>query len=173
MIDDEDKLAIDESRKAAQHEAIKSNVRGEVNREIARDAASLNRGERADAAAVADHLKRKAVGEVVETEVHIERARGVARVSQFIDYLFYLIYGIIALEILLELIGARDANAFKRFIDAVSRPLLAPFRGLVDDPSSGPNQFRLSYIVALVFYLLLHLAVTGLLRLLVRRRTTI
>lgn len=171
MVEDE-KLVIDESRKVAQHEAIKGTVREEVHSEIARDV-SLNSADRADTAAIADHLKRKSVAEVVDTEAEIDRARGVARISQVVDYIFYLIYGIIGLEIILELIGARDSNGFKRFIDTLASPLLAPFRGLVDDPGSGAARFRLSYIVALIVYLLLHLAVNGLLRLLAHRRTVV
>jgi uncharacterized protein YggT (Ycf19 family) len=172
MVEDE-KLAVDESRKIAQHEAVKGAVREEVHSEIARDANRLDARERAQASAVAEEFKHKAVREVVETETEIERARGVARVSQFVDYIFYLIYGIIGLEIILELIGARESNGFKNFIDTLASPLLAPFRGLVDDPSSGGMQFRLSYIVALIVYLLLHLAVNGLLRLLAHRRTVV
>jgi uncharacterized protein YggT (Ycf19 family) len=172
MVEDE-KLTIDESRKIAQHEAVKGAVREEVHSEIARDANRLDPAERAQASQVAEDLKHKAVNEVVETETEIERARGVARVSQVVDYIFYLIYGIIGLEIILELIGARESNAFKNFIDTLASPLLAPFRGLVDDPSSGGMQLRLSYIVALIVYLLLHLAINGLLRLLAHRRTVV
>lgn len=172
MVEDE-KLAIDESRKVAQHEAIKGAVREEVHQEIARDASRLDPIEREQASAAAESLKHKAVNEVVETEGEIERARGVARISQFVDYIFYLIYGIIGLEILLELIGARDSNGFKRFIDTLAAPLLAPFRGLVSEPSVGAMQFRLSYIVAFIVYLLVHLAITALLRMVAHRRTTV
>jgi uncharacterized protein YggT (Ycf19 family) len=172
MVEDE-KLAMDESRRIAQHEEMKGAVRGEVQAEVARDAAHLDSSERADAAAVAQSMKRKAVTEVVDTESEIERARGTARISQFVDYIFWLIYGIIGLEIILELIGARDSNGFKRFVDTLAAPLIAPFRGLVDDPSSGAVRFRLSYIVALIVYLLVHLAVIGLLRIIAHRRTAV
>ncbi len=172
MIEDE-KLAVDEARKISQHEAVKGAVRNEVHQEIVRSADRLDPVEQEQADAVAERFKHKAVKEVVETETEIERARGVARVSQYIDYLFYLIYGIIGLDIVLDLIGARDSNAFKQFVDMLASPLIAPFRGLVHDPSSGPMQLRLSYIVALIVYLLLHLAVNGLLRLLAHRKTVV
>ncbi|HJQ71742.1 MAG TPA: YggT family protein [Blastocatellia bacterium] len=172
MVEDE-KLAIDESRRVAQHEAIKGTVREEVHSEIARKADRLDPVERAEADQVAEELKHKAVHEVRETETEIDRARGVARVSQVIDYIFYLIYGIIGLEIILELIGARESNGFKNFIDTIASPLLAPFRGLVADPARGAMQLRLSYIVALAVYLLLHLAINGLLRMIAHRKTTV
>jgi len=172
MVEDE-KLALDESRRIAQHEAMKGAVRDEVQSEVARDAGTLNASERASAAAVAQDMKHKAVSEVVDTEAEIDRARGTARISQFVDYIFWLIYGIIGLEIILNLIGARENNGFRQFIEALASPLLAPFRGLVDDPRAGAVRFRLSYIVALIVYLLLHLAVIGLLRIIAHRRTAV
>ena len=172
MVEDE-KLAIDESRKVAQHEAIKGTVRDEVHAEIASKADRLDASERAQADAVAGRFKERAVDEVVETEREIDRARGAARVSQVVDYIFYFIYGLIGLMIILDLIGARRTNAFYSFISTITGPLLAPFRGLVDDPSNNNIRFRLSYIVALIVYLLIHLAVNGLLRLIAHRKTVV
>jgi uncharacterized protein YggT (Ycf19 family) len=172
MLEDE-KLAIDESRKIAQHEAVKGAVREEVHSEIARKADRLDPAERAQTDVVAERFKEKAVREVVETEADIDRARGAARVSQVIDYIFYFIYGLIGLMIILDLIGARRANAFYSFISTITGPLLAPFRGLVDDPANENMRFRLSYIVALIVYLLVHLAVNGLLRLIAHRKTAV
>jgi uncharacterized protein YggT (Ycf19 family) len=172
MLDDE-KLAIDESRKIAQHEEIKSAVRGEVHEEIARKADRLDTVERAQADDVAQTFKQRAVQEVVETESEIDRARGAARISQVVDYIFFFIYGLIGLMIILDLVGANRSNGFYRFMSAITSPLLGPFRGLVDDPASQNIRFRLSYIVALIVYLLLHLAVNGLIRLVARRKTTV
>lgn len=172
MIEDE-KLAIDESERVARHEAIKDGVRSEVGSEIKRHAEQLDNHEQARVAAVGEDFKKKALDEVVSTEAEIERARGIARVSQIIDYFFFLIYGIIGLEIILELFGARDGNAFRQFIATISSPLLRPFRGLFFDPGVGVFQLRLSYIVALIVYLLIHLSINGLLRMLAQRKTTI
>ena len=172
-MEEDEKLRIDEARRIAQHEATKGEVRNQVHAEIVRKADRLDASDRTQADEAAERLRRKAVSEVASTEAEIGRARGVARLSQVVDYIFYLIYGLIALEIVLELIGARESNAFKNFVDAVTAPLLAPFRGLVADPTSGASQFRLSFLVALFVYFLLHLAVNGLLRLLVHKRTTV
>jgi len=97
----------------------------------------------------------------------------VARVSQIVDYAFYLVYGIISLEIILELLGARDSAGFKQFVDTIAAPFLVPFRGLMPDPSNGPFRLMLSYVMALVAYLLLHLAVNGLLRIFVHRKVAV
>lgn len=172
MVEDE-KLAIDESRRVANHEAMKGAVRGEVNERIAERADRLDPVDRAQTDAVADQFRHKAVAEVVETETEIDRARGIARISQVVDYLFYLIYAFIGLMILLDLMGANRSAGFYRFVNGITRPLLAPFRGLVDDPAAAQMRFRLSYIVALIAYIILHLAINGLLRLIAHRRTSV
>jgi uncharacterized protein YggT (Ycf19 family) len=172
MLEDE-KLAVDESRRVANHEAMKGAVRNEVNGRIAARADRLDPADHAQADAVADDFRHKAVSEVVETENEIERARGVARISQVVDYLFYLTYAFIGLMILLDLMGANRSAGFYRFVSSVTAPLLAPFRGLIDDPSAAQMRFRLSYFVALIAYFLLHLAINGLLRLIAHRRTAV
>jgi uncharacterized protein YggT (Ycf19 family) len=172
MLEDE-KLAVDESRRVAHHEAMKGAVRSEVNGHIADRADRLDPADRAQTDAVADEFRHKAVAEVVETENEIERARGVARIAQVVDYLFYLIYAFIGLMILLDLMGANRSAGFYRFINGVTAPLLAPFRGLIDDPSAAQMRFRLSYLVALIAYFLLHLAINGLLRMIAHRRTSV
>jgi len=173
MRTEDEKLALDESRRIAQHEAVKGAVRDEVHAEIARSADQLDPAEREQTEAVGERFKQQAVREVVETEAELEQARSAARVSQVIDYIFYLIYGIISLEILLDLLGAHESNAFKGFIDALAAPLLAPFRGLVAEPAHGQFRFRFSYLVALFVYFLLHLAINGLLRLFVHKKTAV
>jgi uncharacterized protein YggT (Ycf19 family) len=169
----DDKLAIDESQRLAQHEAVKAEVRSEINSEIARSAEQLDTSEQARAQVVGERLKDKAINEVENSEDEIEKARWAARISQIIDYVFYLIYGLITLEIFLDLLGARQGNAFREFIDTISAPALAPFRNLMQDPVNGRFQLRLSYIFALVFYILVHLAVNGLLRMIAHRKTSV
>lgn len=173
MLLEDEKLAIDESQRIAEHEAVKQEARRGVHAEIAREADRLDERDKHNAAVVGEGFKRKAFAEVVETETEVERARVVARVSQVVDYIFYLIYGLITLEIVLDLLGARESNSFNRFIEALNRPLLAPFRGLLVDPSSGRFQLRLSYVIALVVYILLHLAINGLLRLIAHRKVAV
>jgi uncharacterized protein YggT (Ycf19 family) len=172
-MENESPITVDESNRTARYEDVKGKVQQDVNAEIASQGGRLDEHERDQVAAVGDRLKRKAMKEVIDTDADVERARGVARISQVIDYLFYLIYGVISLQILLDLLGARRGNGFRDFIDAVCAPLLAPFKGLMPSVGSGSFQLRLSYLFALVVYLLLHMAINGLLRLLASRKTAI
>jgi uncharacterized protein YggT (Ycf19 family) len=164
-----DKVAADEARRQAQHERLKQELEEDVHSRIAAEAAQVTREDRADVSSVATDLKRKAAAEVVETDAELRRARGLARVAQVIDYVFFLVYSLISLEILLDLFGARRTSGFKRFLDGATAPLLGPFRGLMPDPALGSMQLMLSYVVALVVYALLHQAVKRLLRLLAGR----
>ena len=170
---DDEKLAADEAQRFAQHEQVKGEVRDKVHAEISREADHVAPPERTGTAALADSLRRKAVKEVSASETELERGKAFARVSQVADYVFYLIYGIIGVEIVLEALGARDSAGFKRFVDTLAAPLLAPFQGLMPDPGVGRFRFMLSYLVALAVYVLVHMAVNGLLRLFVQRKTAV
>src|SRR5215470_9385857 len=172
-MENENPASIDQSNRAAQYEEIKGKVQQEVNAEIAGQADNLDEQERAQAATVGRRLKHKALNEVINTEAELERARRMARFSQFVDYVFYLIYGLISLQITLDLLGARRGNGFRNFIDTICAPLLAPFNRLMPSVGSGSFQLRLSYVFALIVYLLLHMAINGLLRLLASRKTAI
>ena len=167
------KLAADEARRIAQHESVKGEVREKVHHEIAHEADRRSATERAAAGRLADSLKQSAVREVESTEWELERSKAVARASQVADYLFYLVYGAIGMEIVLDALGARQSAGFKQFIDALATPFLAPFKGLMLDPGIGRFRFMTSYVVALVVYMLLHMAVNGLLRLFVHRKTAV
>ncbi len=168
-----DKVAADEARRVAQHERIKEELEEDVHGRIAEKAAGSTLAEQAEFESVAVDLKRKARAEVLETEAELERARRLARVSQVTDYIFFLVYSLIGLEIGLRLFGARPASGFRQFLDHVTVPLLGPFRGLMPDPALGPLQLMLSYIVALLVYALLHTALKKLLRLLAHRAARI
>jgi uncharacterized protein YggT (Ycf19 family) len=118
-------------------------------------------------------MKRQAMEEVSGTERELSRGRVVARGSQILDYVFYLIYGVFGLAIVLEAIGARESAGFTRFVDALVSPLAAPFRNILSDPVAGGSRFMFSFVVALVVYVLLHMAINGLLRIMAQRKTEI
>jgi len=170
---DPNSLADDEARRSAQHEGVKAKLEADVHARITKESAATSPAEQAEVKSVAAGLKHKATAEVAETEGELQRARSTTRVAQVGEYVFYLIYGLIGLEIALELFGARQASGFKRFLDTVTFPLLGPFRGLMPDPAMGSMQLMLSYVVALVVYVLLHMAFNGLLRLFAQRKTSI
>src|SRR5437867_6982395 len=170
---EDEKLAADEAQRIAQHESVKGEVREKVHADITRQADRHMPAEQRNTEALATSLVRKAVREVATTEAELEWGQAVARASQVVDYLFYLVYGIIGIEIVLDAIGARQSAGFKQFIDAIAAPFLAPFKGLMPTPGVGSLRLMLSYIVALVVYVLLHMAVNGLFRLLVHRKTVV
>ncbi|HMG32460.1 MAG TPA: YggT family protein [Blastocatellia bacterium] len=172
MTEDE-KLAIEESNRVAQHEAVKSDIRREMNDEVAQKARRLKPEHDSATTEVGEALREKALTDLTKTESELEKARVAARVSQVVDYIFFLIYGLIGLEILLELLGARDGSGFKAFVDALTRPLLGPFRQLVPDVTAGRFQLKIAYLVALLVYFLLHQAINGLLRLAVHRKRAV
>ncbi|MGH7860512.1 MAG: YggT family protein [Candidatus Binatia bacterium] len=164
-------LEVDEAQRAADLGEVKQKLRHDVQESIERKAEVRSAEQSGAVEAVAQNLQRKAVSEVRDSELELERARRGARVNQFVDYLFFVAYGLIGLKIALELFGARDGNAFMGFLNVVTAPLLAPFRGLMPDPAVGGSQLMLSYIVALIVFGMVHLAVRGLLRVLVYRET--
>ena len=93
------------------------------------------------------------------------------RVWKIVDYLFLLAYGIMSLQIVLELAGASDSSHFKQFLNAITAPLLGPFVGLFPDPVfKNIHRLRISYIVALFVYMLVHVAVYGLFRLIQQKK---
>jgi uncharacterized protein YggT (Ycf19 family) len=167
------KLAIDETNRAAQYEAVKGEVRKEVRDEIAREGQGRDDAERSRAARIGDHLRQNAVDEIARTEAEIRQGRAAARVSQVVDYAFWTAYSLIGLKIILELFGAREGNLFKEAIDALASPLLFPFDRLIPDLSAGRFELKLSYIFALVVYSLVHLGVNGILRMMAHRKTAI
>lgn len=164
MIEKPENIAAEESHKLQQHEKVKDKLREDVHQKIQQSADKFGDGEAARMKGVADELKAKTIREVGETENQLERTKKICGVWQAIDYLFYLAYGLIGMEIILELLGARDSSGFKQFIDTVSYPLLAPFRGLLFDPGVGPFRLMLSFLFALFFYVLLHFAIKKLVR---------
>lgn len=172
---EDDKLAADEARRAVQHESVKAEIESDVNAEIAAHAATRPRAtDLRREAEIADEFRSKAVDEVVETEREVERSRGLARVSQVIDFVFYVIYALLGLRLLLELLAARRSAGFFQFIESVTDPFYAPFRGIVASPTAeGGHRLTVPIIIAMIVYLLLHVGIKALLRMIAHRRTEI
>lgn len=172
MVDN--KLAIEEAQRAANYEAVKSNVESNVDAEIAARAnqATVTEHERLDN--VAGSMRHKAINEVVETDREVERARVLARVSQIVDYIFFVIYSLLTIRLLLELFAARENAGFVKFIKSATGIFYAPFAGIMASPTTKEGfTLALPIIVAIVAYMILHLAINGLLRLFAHRKTEI
>ena len=171
---EDNKLAADEARRAVQHESVKAEIESDVNAEIAAHAAGATPVEARREAQIAGDFRSKAVNEVVETEHEVERSRSLARVSQVIDFIFYVIYALLGLRLLLALLAARRSAGFMQFIFSVTDPLYAPFRGIVASPTAeGGYTLAVPIIIAIIVYLLLHLGIKALLRMIAHRRTEI
>jgi hypothetical protein len=171
---DDDKLAMDEARRAEQHGAVKSQVEGEVQAEIADRAAQAPPAEGQKIDQVAGEFRAKAVKEVVQSEREVGRARGVARISQVIDYLFFVLYALLAMRFLLALLAANSGAGFVQFIVTVTNPFYEPFRGIVASPAvQGRHTLMLPLVIAIIVYILLHLGINGLLRMFAHRKTSV
>jgi len=172
MVDN--KLLQEEVQRGVQYENLKTGVKADVSAEIADRAAVQNETEPARIENLAEGFREKAIDEVVETDREVERARGLARVSQFVDYAFYVVYGLLALRLILALFAARASNDFVQFIKAITDPFYAPFKGIMPSISAeGGFTLVLPIVFALIVYALLHLAINGLLRIFAHRKTEI
>jgi len=170
----DDKLAAEEARRVGQHGAVKSFVEREVGAEVAAEATIPTVTELRREEKVAADMRRKALDEVVVTERAVDQARGAARVSQYVDYVFYVIYALLAVRIGLALMAGNPQAGFYRFIRAVTAPLYAPFRGIVESPTDpSGHTLALPLVVAIVAYALLHLAINGVLRMMAQRKVEI
>ena len=171
----DDKIAADEARRSVQHESVKAHVEGEVQSEIAAEASQpVTADEPQRVRQVASEFRSKAVDEVVDTEREVERGRSAARISQVVDYIFYVIYALLGMRFLLALLAARSSAGFVQFIVTVTNPFYAPFKGIVDSPRTDQGHtLLLPIVVAIIAYVLLHLAINGLLRMLAHRKTSI
>jgi uncharacterized protein YggT (Ycf19 family) len=169
---EDNKLAADEARREIQHQSVKAQVESDVNTEIATRADRTTPSEAQQMEQVAGELRDKAIVEVVDTEREVERARGMARVSQVVDYIFYVIYALLGIRLLLALLAARSSAGFVQLIYTVTDPLYAPFRGIVASPrAEGGYTLALPIVIAIIVYALLHLGINGLLRLIAYRKT--
>jgi uncharacterized protein YggT (Ycf19 family) len=171
---EDNKLSADEDRRALQHESVKAEVEADVNAEIAARADRTTPSEARRMENVAGEFRGKAIDEVVETEREVERGRALARVSQVVDYIFYVIYGLLAVRLILALLAARRSAGFTQFIYAITDPFYSPFRGIVAEPTAeGGYRLALSVVIAIIVYALVHLGINGLLRLFAHRKTAI
>jgi uncharacterized protein YggT (Ycf19 family) len=171
---EDNKLAADEARREMQHESVKAQVEGDVNAEIAARADRTTPDEARKMEQVAGEFRGKAIEEVVDTEREVERARGMARVSQVVDYIFYVIYALLAVRLLLALMAARPSAGFVQLIYSVTDPFYRPFRGIVASPTvDGGYTLALPIVIAIIVYALVHAGINGLLRLLAHRKTQI
>jgi hypothetical protein len=167
-------LVTDEKRREVEHNSVKAKIDGEVNAEITARAAQATPADARRVESVAGQFRDQAIREVVVTEREAEGARRMARLSQFVDYGFYVVYTLLAIRLGLALIAARSSAGFVQFILTVTAPLCAPFQRIVPSPTAeGGYTLALPIVIAFVVYALLHLGVNGFLRLFASRKTEV
>lgn len=170
----DDRVAVDEARRDAQYASVKHQIEGNVNAELKGRAGSATLEQTERVGHVAAEMRDRVLHETVASQHAVARSRGAARTSQFIDFAFYLVYGLLAIRLVLSLIDARYASGFVQFIYGVTYPLYLPFRGIVASPTSEEGfTLALPVLIAIGAYLLLHVAINGMLRMTAHRKTTI
>jgi uncharacterized protein YggT (Ycf19 family) len=162
-----------DSRRAQEHQVVRSRVEREVYADIAHRAGVGTTAEAEEMNRVAGQLRGKALHELEGTGHDVRRERILARIAQVIDYAFYVVYSLLGIRLVLALIGARSSAGFVRFIQAVTDPFYAMFRGIVASPEAGGFTLALPIVIAMVVYGLLQLGITRLLRLVAHRRTEV
>jgi uncharacterized protein YggT (Ycf19 family) len=170
---EDNKVAVGEARRAVQHDSMKSQVDHDVNADIAERAEHGTRTEGQRMDQVAEKFRGKAIDEVVGSDREAGRARSLTRLAQVVDYVFYAVYTLLAIRLVLALIGANSSAGFVQFIRAITDPFYAMFRGIVASPTAEGFTLALPIVIAIVAYLLLHMGVKALLRLIAHRRTEI
>ena len=171
---EDNKVAVDEARRAALHDSMKAQVEGDVNADIAERAEHATRAEGQRMEKVAGDFRGKAIDEVVSTDREVSRGRGLARFAQVVDYVFYTIYTLLAIRLVLAQVAANSRTGFVQFIRAVTNPVYAMFRGIVASPTAeGGFTLALPIVIAILAYLVLHAGIKGLLRLVAHRKTDI
>jgi YggT family protein len=99
-----------------------------------------------------------------------QRSYAVTRVIMAVDYIFYLLYGLLAVRFVLALVGASPQAGFVQFINSVTQPFYAPFSGIVARPEFNGGVMDFPVLIALLAYALLHMAIRGLLKLMISPR---
>jgi uncharacterized protein YggT (Ycf19 family) len=163
----------DVAREHDRQESARGDLRGKIDQKVGesieRETDHTAPDEQAEVKSVAHEMKAKSVSEIRRSERELDSGRAIKRLYQYVNYAFYLAYGLIGLMIGLELVGARDSSGFMQVMRAVTTPLLAPFRHVMPDPAVGSSRLMLSFVLALIVYALIHLAVRGVFRILIRR----
>lgn len=170
---EDDKVAADDRRRAAQHAETTSDIEEDVNADVARRAEKGSAAEAGRLDQVAGDMRTDAIDEVAGQGREISRGRLFARISQVTDYLFSILYGLLAIRLVLALLAANPANGFVRLINAVTEPFYTLFRGIVGSPSAEGHTLVVPILIAMAVYALLHGAIKGLLRMVVHRQTAV
>ncbi|HET7035823.1 MAG TPA: hypothetical protein VFI42_09110 [Thermomicrobiaceae bacterium] len=100
--------------------------------------------------------RRTVENEYVERhDPYLERQILYSKISNVVWTIIGLIEALIALRVILKLIGANAGNGFVSFIYSLSGVFVAPFLGIVSDPTSGNSILEINSLIAMLVYLIL------------------
>lgn len=163
----------DENRRLEPLDSGKAQVAGEIKAELAEQVEVGPPADVQEIEPMAGQFRNQALNEMLDTEFEVVLSRNISRISQGLNYLFCIIYGLLGVRFLLALVETRSGDGFVHFIHAITDPLYAPFRGILDSPSVIRFTLVLPILVALIVYMLLHAGANGFLRFLAHRKTEI
>ena len=167
------RISSDEDRLVSQHDSTKAAVEQDINAEVALRAEQEAHRDRKHLEDMAGRVKEKAVAEVKDAERISERRKRLARVVQVIDFLFSVLYVLLATRLALELMAANEESGFVQLVNAATEPFYAFFHNVVASPSADGHTLALPVLVALGAYAILHWGVRSLAKLIVYRESEI
>jgi len=169
-----DKRTTEEDRLANQHELAQSGVEHDIQTEASLRAEREAHSDTATIAKISQDLKDKAVADVAGAGRVVARKHGAARIIQVVDFLFSILYVLLAVRLVLDLIGANQESGFVQLIATLTNPFFWFFRDIVQSPTAhGGYTIALPVVIAIAAYMLLHWGVRSLARLIINKRTEI
>ena len=88
------------------------------------------------------------------------RAKSTRKITQFVDYVYWIVMAMIAVRFTFKLIGANADNALVKLLYDVSDPFIKTFSGIVSDiPTSGRSIVEISALIGLLLIWLLYHAI--------------
>lgn len=105
--------------------------------------------------------------EKTETEVHVTHKvpREFIATRRVIYYILDVIELLLAARFILKLVAVGESG-FVRFIYSITEPLIAPFRGIVQNTAVSGGVFEWASLIAIIVYAIIAYLLVRLLRLL-------
>jgi YggT family protein len=110
-----------------------------------------------------------AASEQTTRDVAAERRLGVSQATQIVWTILSILEILLGLRFVLKLIAANAASGFAAFMYGITKPLIAPFVGLVSTPKSGGTILEVTTLIAMAVYALLFWIIVRVIRVLVDR----
>jgi hypothetical protein len=110
----------------------------------------------------------------VFTEREIKESNFFTRISQIVDYIFFSLYGLLALRLFLELFAAKSDTGLIQLTKYIIDPFYLPFRGIYPSLMAELGlTLVVPIIIAIFVYIFVYLILNGLLTILVNRKRTV